>query len=253
MLSIVIVGTGNVANHLFNAFTKSKEVKVVQVVGRNQDALKSFGLTSAISSDFAQIADADIYLVAVSDSAIASVSKLLAKKSGIVAHTSGTVEMDIIGLENCGVFYPLQTFTKGKTLDFTAIPICIEARHESALSVLRRLGNLISDNIHEIDSNKRKRLHLAAVFANNFTNHLYSISEKICEQEDLPFELLQPLILETAEKVQSISPREAQTGPARRNDKKTLEIHLNLLKDEKQTELYALFSEAIKKMYEEEL
>lgn len=253
MLSIVIVGTGNVAKHLFNAFSISKEVKVVQVVGRDRNSLEWFSKMSLTSNDFTQIATADIYIIAVKDDAIAKVSQSLTSKKGIVVHISGAVEMDSIASRNRGVFYPLQTFTKGKTLDFKSIPVCIEAKQDSALKVLLVLGQAISEKVYEITSEQRKKLHLAAVFANNFTNHLYSISESICLQEGLSFELLQPLILETAKKVQSITPREAQTGPARRNDIKSIQNHLSLLKDKKQTELYILFSEAIKKVYEEEL
>ncbi|UII79805.1 Rossmann-like and DUF2520 domain-containing protein [Flagellimonas sp. CMM7] len=253
MLSIVIVGTGNVARHLFNAFAESREVKVVQVVGRNKNCLERFSKMCAISNDFAQIATADVYIIAVKDDAIAKVSQSLTSKKGIVVHTSGAVEMDSLESSNRGVFYPLQTFTMGKTLDFKSIPICIEAKQDTAITVLRMLGEAISDKVHEITSAQRKKLHLAAVFANNFTNHLYRISESICLEEGLSFELLQPLILETAQKVQSITPKDAQTGPARRGDKKSIQNHLNLLKDKKQTELYTLFSEAIKKVYEEEL
>lgn len=253
MLSIVIVGTGNVARHLFNAFAESREVKVVQVVGRNKNCLERFSKMCTISNDFAQIATADVYIIAVKDDAIAKVSQSLTSKKGIVVHTSGAVEMDSLESNNRGVFYPLQTFTIGKTLDFKSIPICIEAKQDSALTVLRMLGEAISEKVHEITSAQRKKLHLAAVFANNFTNHLYRISESICLEEGLSFELLQPLILETAQKVQSITPKDAQTGPARRGDKKSIQNHLNLLKDKKQTELYTLFSEAIKKVYEEEL
>ncbi|MEO9511570.1 MAG: DUF2520 domain-containing protein [Flavobacteriaceae bacterium] len=253
MLTIVIIGTGNLAEHLCRVFSSVDSIAIVQIYGRNTETLKRFSGYGTTTTDSAKIKDADIYLVAVSDNSIPSVSQLLSEKSGIIAHTSGAIEMDAIGLDNCGVFYPLQTFTKGKLLDFTSIPICVESKQNSALDTLKKLGSLISENVYEINSDKRKRLHLAAVFANNFTNHLYSISEKICQEEGLSFALLQPLIQETAEKVLSISPREAQTGPARRGDKKTIESHLNLLKDKKQTELYTLLSEAIKTMYEEEL
>lgn len=253
MLSIVIVGTGNVATHLFNAFTKSEEVKVVQVVGRNQNSLEEFSKISPTSKDFTQITTADVYIIAVRDDAITEVSQFLVDKKGIVVHTSGAEEMDGIATKNRGVFYPLQTFTIDEALDFKSVPICIEAKQDSALKMLQVLGEVISEKVYELTSDQRKKMHLAAVFANNFTNHLYSISESICQQEGLSFELLQPLILETAKKVQSISPKDAQTGPAKRGDKKTIESHLKLLKDKKQTELYTLFSEAIKKMYEEKL
>lgn len=253
MYSIIILGTGNLAQHLCQSFSAVNSINIVQVFGRNLETLKKFSSYAEICSNPTEIKDADVYIIAVKDDAITKVSQSLTSKKGIVVHTSGAVEMDVIESVNSGIFYPLQTFTKGKTIDFKSIPICIEAKQDSALKVLRILGESISDKVDEITSAQRKKLHLAAVFANNFTNHLYSISEDICLQEGLSFELLQPLILETAKKVQSITPKDAQTGPARRGDKKSMQNHLNLLKDKKQADLYVLFSEAIKKVYEEEL
>lgn len=253
MYSIIILGTGNLAQHLCQSFSTVNSINILQVFGRNLETLKKFSSYAETCSNPMEIKDADIYIIAVKDDAIAKVSQSLTSKRGIVVHTSGAVEMDSIESSNRGVFYPLQTFTIDKVLDFKSIPICIEAKQDSGLTVLRLLGEAISEKVHEITSDQRKKLHLAAVFANNFTNHLYSVSESICLQEGLSFELLQPLILETAKKVQSITPKDAQTGPARRGDKKSIQNHLNLLKDKKQTELYTLFSEAIKKVYEEEL
>lgn len=252
MLSIVIIGTGNVAEHLFNAFHQSQKVRIVQVIGRNKVRLAKFS-AEATTDDFAQIADADIYLIAVADDAITEVAQSISQKKGLVAHTSGSMEMNVIPNENRGVFYPLQTFTEGKSVNFDSIPICIEAKQDSSLELLQNLGSLISKKVYEIDSQKRKKLHLAAVFVNNFTNHLYGIGETICQEAGLSFDLLRPLILETAEKVQTLSPKDAQTGPARRGDTKSMENHLNLLEDSKQIELYTLLSEAIKSTYEEKL
>ncbi|UII76058.1 F420-dependent NADP oxidoreductase [Flagellimonas sp. HMM57] len=253
MLSTVILGTGNVAQHLFKAFTQSSLVEVVQVVGRKETNLEYFSKTTATTTNFDQIKDADVYLIAVKDDAIPSVSRFLKDRLGIVAHTSGAVSMDFLESKNNGVFYPLQTFTKGREIDLKSVPICIEAKQELAIKALKILGNAISEYVYEINSLQRKKLHLAAVYANNFVNHLYGISETICLDEGLPFALLQPLIKETANKVQSISPKEAQTGPAIRNDKKTMNSHLKLLKKESQTELYTLLSKAIKETHEEKL
>ncbi len=252
MLSIAIIGTGNVAEHLFNAFLQPQKVRVVQVVGRNKGRFTKFS-SEATTDDFTQIGDADIYIIAVADDAIAEIAQFLSQKNGLVVHTSGSTNMNTIQNENRGVFYPLQTFTEGKPVNFDSIPICIEAQHDSSLKLLHNLASLISKKVHEIDSQKRKKLHLAAVFANNFTNHLYGIGEAICQEIGVSFDLLRPLILETAEKVQTLSPRDAQTGPARRGDAKSMENHLNLLKNKKQIELYTLLSEAIKSTYEEKL
>ncbi|GLU44978.1 Rossmann-like and DUF2520 domain-containing protein [Allomuricauda sp. NBRC 101325] len=253
MLNVVILGTGNLAKHLFRAFSNSEKVHVVQVVGRNQESLNDFATQTITTHDFNSISDADVYVIAVKDDAIAEVSSYLKNKKGIVVHASGAVEMSAIEPENRGVFYPLQSFTKGKKVDFSTIPICIEANSPQSLKTLRILAETISEKVHEIDSDQRKKLHLAAVFVNNFTNYLYGVGEEICVEEGLPFDLLKPLILETAEKVQTLSPKEAQTGPARRNDEKSMESHLNLLNNKDHTALYKLLSEAIKQAYEKEL
>ena len=133
------------------------------------------------------------------------------------------------------------------------MPICIEANEGQSLILLRSLAHTLSQNVHEVNSEQRKKLHLAAVFLNNFTNYLYGIGEEICMKEGLSFDLLKPLIQETAEKIQSMSPKEAQTGPARRNDQKSMQDHLKLLDNDKHIALYNLMSEAIKQLYEEKI
>ncbi|MHA7830014.1 MAG: Rossmann-like and DUF2520 domain-containing protein [Flagellimonas sp.] len=253
MLKIVILGTGNLAKHLYNAFIKANAVDIVQVVGRNQKELEQFSMHSTLSNDFTSIADADVYLIAVKDDAITEVSQHLLKKKGIVAHTSGALGLKVIKPDNKGVFYPLQTFTKGKTVDFGSIPVCIEAKEKESLETLHKLADSISENVYHIDSEQRKKLHLAAVFVNNFTNYLFSIGEELCLEEGLSFNLLKPLISETADKIQAMSPKEAQTGPARRNDTKSMESHLELLSKKEHIALYKLLSQAIKQAHEEEL
>ncbi|MEM9362616.1 MAG: Rossmann-like and DUF2520 domain-containing protein [Bacteroidota bacterium] len=253
MLSVVIIGTGNVAENLFHAFIDAKRVNLMQMVGRDEKALKKYSDRTKVSSDFKGVADADLYIIAVSDKAIPTVAEKILHRHGIVAHTSGATPMDSVTSQNRGVFYPLQTFTKGRLLDFSTIPICIEASDKASLLKLRELGECISDKVYKINSDQRKKLHLAAVFANNFSNHLFHISETLCKREDLPFELLKPLILETVKKLEILSPMDAQTGPARRNDATSMEKHLELLTDTNHKKLYALLSEAITKTYEKEL
>lgn len=253
MLSVVILGTGNLAKHLFNAFTETDSAQVVQVVGRNRDHLEWFSEKTAVSNDFSSISEADVYLIAVKDDAIPEVSLALSHKESVVAHTSGAVSLTAIAAERKGVFYPLQTFTEGKKLDFKPIPLCIEGSSPEAILVLQKLAYCLSDNVQQIDSDQRKKLHLAAVFVNNFTNHLFGVGEEICLESQLSFDLLKPLIRETAEKVQSMSPKLAQTGPARRGDQKSMQEHLKLLKNKNQIALYTLCSEAIENAYEKEL
>ncbi len=252
MHTIVVLGTGNVALHLCNAFLAVDTLKLVQVYGRNKETLQRFNAFANTTSNPDEIEEADIYLIAVNDDAISQVSKLLITKKGIVVHTSGAIAMHVIQSEKRGVFYPLQTFTKSKEVDFSTIPICIEAESPQLLETLKILAKAISEKVHEINSEQRKKLHLAAVFVNNFTNYLYGVGETICLEEGLPFDLLKPLILETAEKVQTLSPKEAQTGPAKRHDEKSMESHLKLLNKE-HIALYKLLSEAIKQAYEKEL
>lgn len=252
MLSIVILGTGNVAQNLFHALEASEQVKVVQIVGRNQNALKKYHDKVHVSTTFEHIKDADVYVIAVSDSAILEVSEKLPLQ-GLVVHTSGATPMNSLPQERKGVFYPLQTFTRGRLLDFAEIPICIEASDNDSLSKLKLLGKSISKKVYAINSEERKQLHVAAVFANNFSNHLFHISQTLCEKEGLSFELLKPLILETVNKLESLSPMDAQTGPARRNDSESMQKHLELLTQTEHKKLYTLLSEAISKTYEKEL
>ena len=161
--------------------------------------------------------------------------------------------MDAIKSKNRGVFYPLQTFTKGRVLGFRDIPICIEARTNTGLEQLKQLAQSISRSILIVDSGKRKKIHLAAVFCNNFSNHLFHIGKTICESENLPFDLLKPLLLETVEKLGTLSPFEAQTGPARRNDITSIKKHEELLAKNAYQKIYAIMSESIQKTYEKKL
>ncbi len=253
MLSIVLVGTGNIAENLFHALRTTQHSRLIQIVGRNPVALQKFQKDVQTTSDLDQIAEADIYILAVSDSAIRSVSQKLSQRKGIVVHTSGATPMDALVSERKGVFYPLQTFTKGRILDFSGIPICIEASDVQLLETLREIAKSISKKVYEVNSEKRKKLHIAAVFTNNFSNHLFHIGEMICEEDNLPFELLKPLLLETVQKLEILSPFEAQTGPARRKDIESMRRHLEQLSSDEHKKLYRLLSESIAKTYEEKL
>ena len=149
-----------------------------------------------------------------------------------------------------GIFYPLQTFSKNREVNFNTIPICIEAKEEADLELLTNLGNSLSEKVVEIDSDERSKLHLAAVFVNNFVNHLYAIGDDILGNNELSFDLLHPLIEETASKVKTLSPSEVQTGPARRGDQKTIEKHLHLLTEGPESELYQQLTESLMKKFD---
>lgn len=246
MISIVLIGSGNVAQHLIAAFSESKDVALVQVMARNPASLEHLVAADNICSDYEQIKEADVYLIAVSDNAIASVSSQLPFQNRLVIHTSGSMPLEVLdGKNRRGVFYPLQTFTKNKAVNFKEIPICLESENEEDYNRLQQLARAISDVYQPISSEQRKALHVAAVFVCNFVNHLYGIGELICKENELPFALLQPLIAETAHKIQTLSPEAAQTGPAKRNDTLTINNHLAFLTDDNQIELYKLLTKSI--------
>ncbi len=254
MISVVIVGTGNVAQNLFYAFQKSANVTVKQVIGRNREHLAFVRNKALISTEFTHEINADVYILAISDDAIGSVAEYFKNIDTLLVHTSGATPLTALNsVKKIGIFYPLQTFTKGKIISFDDIPICIEATDKKDLETLTKLGNFLSNNVVEIDSEQRKTLHVAAVFVNNFTNYMYTIGSDICAEHNIDFSLLKPLINETAAKLQTLTPLQAQTGPAKRGDQKTLHHHLQIIKDKHQRELYTLLSNAIKEKHGKEL
>ncbi|MCM4172108.1 DUF2520 domain-containing protein [Arenibacter sp. TNZ] len=254
MIRVVILGTGNVAKHLFDTFWNIEDINVLQVLGRNKHKLSYFKDKASTSTDYSKMVDADIFLIAVSDDAIAEVAQFLNPKKGIIVHTSGSVPLGALGNQlRKGVFYPLQSFSEGKPIDFKSVPICIEAENEVDLELLLKLAHFISSKVYEISSDQRKSIHLAAVFANNFTNHLFTIASEICADNDLPFHILTPLIKETVQKLDYLPPFDAQTGPAKRNDTKTIENHLNQLKNKNYKDIYSLLSKSIREKYGQEL
>ena len=229
MISVAIVGNGNVAFHLYKAFSSINTLKVSQVNSRSLDSIEP----------------ADVTIIAVSDDAIPEVSSKI--KNSLVVHTSGTTDMN--GLQNItrkGVFYPLQSFSKDKAVDFTKVPFCLEVEHTNDMYLLEKLVEVLKGKAYHINSEQRKNIHVAAVFANNFTNYMYQISKDICDTHSIPFDILLPLIEETSEKIKSLTPDEAQTGPAKRNDEKTIKNHLNLLSSSKK-EIYQKLTESIQK------
>lgn len=246
MIKTVIIGSGNVAQHLISAFAKSNEIEVSQVFSRRKESITHLIDPKKITNTFDDLVEADVYIIAVSDDAISSVSSQLAFENRLVVHTSGSVSMDLLDSKNRkGVFYPLQTFSKNKAVDFSIIPICLESETASDYALLEKVAQSISNTIYKINGEQRKSLHVSAVFVNNFVNHLYQMGNEICIENKVSFDILKPLILETANKVLLLSPKEAQTGPAIRNDIKTIEAHLDFLTNENQATLYKLLTQSI--------
>ncbi len=254
-MRIVLIGTGNLATRLGLAL-RAKEIEITQVFGRSES--KGIPLSLMLESSFTTSkmeirTDADLYILAVTEEAIPEIPVNSAISNQLIIHTSGSVPMEILApfSPNYGVFYPLQTLSSQKDVDFGTIPICIEANNTHNLEKLQQLANLISGQVFHIDSTKRRQLHLAAVFVCNFVNHLYSIGAQLLKNQNLDFEILKPLILETAQKVMTFPPEEVQTGPAMRGNQMILELHLKMLEQLPEWQnIYQLISQDIKQLHQ---
>jgi len=243
MISVVILGSGNVASQLIKAFLKIDTINLKQVYTRNQEDINTLKDSIDTTNDISLLKQADITIIAVSDEAISSISSHI--KNSFVVHTSGSVDMKSLNnIGRKGVFYPLQSFSKKKLVDFKNIPICLESETNEDLLKLEELVSLLQSKSYILSSHQRKKIHVAAVFANNFSNHMYTIANEICEKYNIPFDILHPLIEETSNKIKNLTPKKAQTGPAKRNDAETIENHLNLL-SQKQQEIYLKITQSI--------
>lgn len=255
-LNIVIIGVGNVAHHIAESFQSNSNVNLLQVINhRNSKEAKQFSkqFTCDLVIDYKNLNQkADVYIISVKDDAIAEVTKQLIplKLKGLVVHTSGSVEMDVLKnvSSKIGVYYPLQTFYKGASINWKTTPLLIEANTKPALSALKQLASTISRSLRVVDSQNRLQIHLAAVFACNFTNAMYVSAYEIIEYNlsKKDTELLLPIMQQSFQKLQTIHPKKAQTGPAMRNDKLVMKKHLQLLKQDKQlSHVYAVLSDLI--------
>jgi len=246
MKTINIIGSGNVAYHLMENIDTLPDFRLQQVAVRSKEKVLDLVSEDLIVTDIKNLNPADLTIIAVTDDAIKLVSDEIPYQNHLVVHTSGTTSMQMLNNKNRkGVFYPLQTFSKSRPVDFKNIPLCLETEQENDLKCLKVLAQQMSDKVYEISSEQRKSLHVSAVFVSNFVNHMYAIGDKICEENNIPFEILHPLIQETAVKITSLSPEEAQTGPAVRHDEKTITAHQNFLTNETFKNIYKLITESI--------
>ena len=246
---VSFVGFGNVGSHL--AFELDRQnIAVTHIYTRNQTNVKSLAteINAELVEKIADLPDDQLVIVCVPDSAIAAVIDHIPENCP-VAYTSGSTELNSFSTKKrLGVFYPLQTFTKGVPLNIFEVPFFIEANDDEFGRSLFDLAWLLSRKVHYASSQERKHLHLAAVWVNNFTNHMSFIANEFLNSKDLDFELLKPLLSETVKKLQTESPKEAQTGPARRGDDSTISAHLKELSGHHE-ELYRLITDSIKKTY----
>ena len=185
MIKVVIIGSGNVAQHLIKALVTSKEIELVQAFARTPSHLTHLLPKDKITSDYQKIIEADLYIISVSDNAIAEVSEHLPFENRLVVHTSGSSDITVLSDKNRkGVFYPLQTFSKNKAIDFTPIPMCLEAENQNDYQILEQVAKSLSQKVFAISSEQRRSLHVSAVFVCNFVNHLYQIGNQICQQNN---------------------------------------------------------------------
>ncbi|MCT4636478.1 MAG: DUF2520 domain-containing protein [Bacteroidales bacterium] len=229
---ISIIGSGNVATHLSLALHKAGH-EIVSVYSRTKANARILAnkINAEVSDTIVSDKQPDIYIVSVSDDAISEVSRELKEEKGIVMHTSGSVGIDILtdNIKRCGVLYPLQTFSVKKSVEMNSVPFFIEASDNTVLDTIQNLAQSVTQKVTVADSRERMLLHISAVFACNFTNHMFAIADSILNSAGLSIDIIKPLINETVEKIDKLSPVDAQTGPAVRNDKDVIEKHLKML------------------------
>lgn len=255
--SIVLIGAGNVATHLGRAFHEAG-CRIKMIYSRTQESARILAgsIGCPYATDITSVDSvADIYIVSLKDSVLEDILPELVKcnRNALFVHTAGSVSIDIWkGLtDRYGVLYPMQTFSKQRKVNFENVHFFVEANTKADAELLIKTASLISSHVFEASSEQRKYLHISAVFACNFANHMYSICEHLLSSHGLPFSAMLPLIDETAEKVHHLSPVSAQTGPAQRNDGNIMDSHMSMLKDEPETaELYRRISESIHKFQE---
>lgn len=231
--NIVIIGAGRLGTHLGAAFYKHG-LNICQVYNRTpgQGEKLAGRVRAEYIHDLSDIfKDADLYLLAVSDSVLEELALKLRLKNNLTVHTSGTIDMDVLVpiSGNIGVFYPVQTFSHHRRINFNKVPVCIEGNSELSEQLLINLARRLTQQVHCLDSDQRRILHLGAVFASNFTNFIYAITEELLVSSDIPFNLLEPLIHQTTQNIRHGKVFQSMTGPAMRGDSKVLDKHREML------------------------
>ena len=244
MIKVVILGLGNLGIPLAKTLLSSNDLDLIQVYSHSY-AEPYFDGSVPVTNKIINLLPADVYILTVKDDVISSFSKKLQGLKGLVVHTSGTVPLKSLEvMKNRGVLYPVQSFNADREVDFKKVPIVYEVEDERDNELLEKLATSISETVFRLSSEQRMLLHISCVFANNFTNHMYTIASDICEENGFSFDLIKPLILETAEKVFSNLPEDVQTGPAIRNDFYTIQKHMDILNNNRK-EIYNLVTKSI--------
>jgi predicted short-subunit dehydrogenase-like oxidoreductase (DUF2520 family) len=248
---IVMIGAGNVATRLSIAFSEHG-ISPVQIYSRTERSAQKLSklLDASYTTELSHIrTDADIYILAIKDDVLENIiNEVPLRRDALYIHTAGSMPMSLFAgrMEHYGVLYPLMTLSKDVAIDTSKISFFIEANNKEDLNILSMLAKILSQNIYEITSEQRRYLHLASVFANNFTNHCFALAQILLKKSGLPFEVLLPIIQETVEKVSHVSPIDAQTGPAVRYDLNVMTAQLQLLSENPDMQqIYKDMSESI--------
>ena len=250
--SVVFIGAGNLATNLAKALYY-KGFRIVQVYSRTEESARTLAqaVEAAYTTDLSSVAaDARLYIVSLKDAAFVQLLPeiVAGKENALWVHTAGSIPMDVWAgkVNRYGVFYPMQTFSKQREVKFQEVPFFVEAKRPEDVELLKAVAATLSEKVYEASSEQRKSLHLAAVFICNFTNHMYALAADLLEKYNLPFDVMLPLIDETARKVHELAPRDAQTGPAVRYDENVMSNHLAMLVDSPALqEIYKLMSKSI--------
>ncbi len=253
LMKIALIGAGNVATHLGKVL-KEKGYEVCQVYSRTEQSAAALGtlLDCAYTTSLEDVtAEAELYIVSVKDAVLQDLIPVLVKRNpqALFVHTAGSMPQSVWEghAVRYGVLYPMQTFSKQRPVDFAEVPFFVEACMADDLHLLKELASTLSPKVYEATSEQRRYLHIAAVFACNFTNHMYAVCAHLLSAQHLPFEAMLPLIDETARKVHHLPPVEAQTGPSCRYDVNVIERHLKMLASE--PELAAMYEQISKNIH----
>ena len=253
-MKITLIGAGNLATNLAFALVEAGH-EIRQIYSRTDASAKELAEKAGVRAFTSQISainkDSDIYIVSITDKALSETAPRLVegREQALWLHTAGSMPMDILTCRRRGVLYPMQTFSKQKRVSFRAIPIFIESAEAEDLRLLKKLAQSLSDSVYELSSQERPYLHLAAVFCCNFANHCSTLAARLLEKHGIPFSVMLPLIDETTQKLHTLPPAEAQTGPASRGDENVMGKHLHILQSEGETTLaniYQLMSQSIR-------
>jgi predicted short-subunit dehydrogenase-like oxidoreductase (DUF2520 family) len=251
MKNIILLGSGNVATHLGIAL-KNSNYTIVQVYSKSIENAKVLAnkLDAQFTNNLSKLKSTDLIIVCINDDAILSVLSQI--KNTAIVHTSGSIGLDVFKekFSNFGVFYPLQTFNKEVDIAISEIPFCIEGNSLGFEKQLIKIAKALSNNVVKMNSQQRKQLHIAAVFACNFSNHMYSIADDLLAKKNIDFKILLPLIRKTNANLENYRPKEVQTGPAKRKDTAIIQEHIATIKENEIKELYHRISDNIIKYHE---